>query len=368
MMRELAKKWIPDLVAYEPGKPLEDVARELGLELDDIFKMASNENALGPSPLAIEAMRHSAAAMHIYPDGGAFALRRALADKLDVDADQIVLGNGSNELIVFLSHIFLEPGLNIVMSDKAFVIYKLAAALYQADSIVVPMKNGYTHDLEAMLAAITPATRLVYVGNPNNPTGTMVDPAEIENFMARVPDHVIVVFDEAYIELIEPEERPDTVRYPREGRNVLVLRSFSKGYGLAGLRVGYAVAPNDGTALINHVRQPFNVNAMAQAAAVAALADEEHLRSTRRMVRAGLKQISDGLNEIGIDFVDSKVNFLLIRTGRGREVFQALQRKGVIVRPMDGYGMPEMIRVTVGTAEQNERFIRSLRHVLDERR
>lgn len=367
-MRELAKKWIPDLVAYEPGKPLEDVARELGLELDDIFKMASNENALGPSPLAIEAMRHSAAAMHIYPDGGAFALRRALADKLDVDADQIVLGNGSNELIVFLSHIFLEPGLNIVMSDKAFVIYKLAAALYQADSIVVPMKNGYTHDLEAMLAAITPATRLVYVGNPNNPTGTMVDPAEIENFMARVPDHVIVVFDEAYIELIEPEERPDTVRYPREGRNVLVLRSFSKGYGLAGLRVGYAVAPNDGTALINHVRQPFNVNAMAQAAAVAALADEEHLRSTRRMVRAGLKQISDGLNEIGIDFVDSKVNFLLIRTGRGREVFQALQRKGVIVRPMDGYGMPEMIRVTVGTAEQNERFIRSLRHVLDERR
>ncbi len=367
-MKELAKKWVPELVAYEPGKPLEDVARELGLKLGDIFKMASNENALGPSPLAIESMRRAASEMHIYPDGGAFALRCALADKLKVDADQIVLGNGSNELIVFLSHIFLEPGLNIVMSEKAFVIYKLAAALYQADSIVVPMKNGYTHDLEAMLAAITPATRLIYLANPNNPTGTMVDPSEIESFMARVPDHAVVVFDEAYIELIEHDERPDTIRYVREGRNVFVLRSFSKGYGLAGLRIGYAVAPKEGTSLINHVRQPFNVNAMAQSAALAALSDEEHLRSTRRMVRAGLKQIADGLREIGVDFVDSKVNFLLVGSGRGREVFQALQKKGVIVRPMDGYGMPEMIRVTVGTAEQNERFIRSLRHILDERR
>jgi histidinol-phosphate aminotransferase len=365
-MRELANDWIADLMAYEPGKPLEEVARELGMDDHrDIHKLASNENALGPSPMAVAAMQAAAAEMHIYPDGGAFALRRAIAAKLDLHEDEVMLGNGSNELIVFLSHVFLRPGRNIVMSDKAFVIYRLAASLYQADTIAVPMRD-YSHDLEAMVDAITPETRLLYVANPNNPTGTMVSQAELDRLMERVPEHVVTVFDEAYIDLLPPAEQPDTLKYLRAGRNVFILRSFSKSYGLAGLRIGYALSARAGIELLHHVRQPFNVNAMAQAGALAALEDEQHLAETRSMIAAGLEQLRAGLREIGVDFIDSKVNFLLVRSGRGREVFHELQRRKVIVRPMDGYGMPDMIRVTVGTREQNERFIEQLKQVLQQ--
>jgi len=367
-MRQLANAWIEDLIAYEPGKPLEEVARELGMDdYRDIHKLASNENALGPSPKAVAAMKAAAEEMHIYPDGGAFALRRAIAAKLDIHQDQIMLGNGSNELIVFLSHVFLRPGLNIVMSDKAFVIYRLAASLFQAETIVVPM-DGYTHDLEAMADAVTPETRLLYVANPNNPTGTTVSAGAIENLMESVPEHVIVVFDEAYIDLLPPSEQPDNLRYLRAGRNVYILRSFSKSYGLAGLRIGYALSSKAGIELLHHVRQPFNANAMAQAAALAAIEDSEHLEQTRRLIEAGLKQLRDGLSEIGVDFIDSEVNFLLVRTGRAREIFHELQRGKVIVRPMDGYGMPDMIRVTVGTEEQNRRFLEELERILNESR
>lgn len=367
-MKELANEWIGDLIAYEPGKPLEEVARELGMDDHrDIHKLASNENALGPSPKAVAAMKAAAEDMHIYPDGGAFALRRAIAARLDIHQDQIMLGNGSNELIVFLSQVFLRPGLNIVMSDKAFVIYRLAASLFQAETIVVPM-DGYTHDLEAMADAVTPETRLLYVANPNNPTGTTVGSAAIEDLMERVPAHVIVVFDEAYIDLLPPDEQPETLRYLRTGRNVYILRSFSKSYGLAGLRIGYALSSKAGIELLHHVRQPFNANAMAQTAALAALADDEHLEQTRRMVRKGLEQLREGLRAIGVDFIDSEVNFLLVRTGRAREIFHELQRGKVIVRPMDGYGMPDMIRVTVGTEEQNQRFMAELGKILGKSR
>lgn len=367
-MRKLANDWIEDLIAYEPGKPLEEVARELGMDDHrDIHKLASNENALGPSPMAVAAMKAAAEDMHIYPDGGAFALRRAIASRLDIHPDQIMLGNGSNELIVFLAHVFLRPGLNIVMSDKAFVIYRLAASLFQAETIVVPM-NGYTHDLEAMADAVTPETRLLYVANPNNPTGTTVSSGAIASMMERIPEHVIVVFDEAYIDLLPPEEQPDTLRHLRAGRNVFILRSFSKSYGLAGLRIGYAVSSKTGIELLHHVRQPFNANAMAQTAALAALEDDEHLAQTRRLVRDGLEQLRKGLREIGVDFIDSEVNFLLVQTGKAREIFKRLQRARVIVRPMDGYGMPDMIRVTVGTAEQNRRFLDELGGILNESR
>lgn len=366
-MKSLARDWILELAAYEPGKPLEEVARELGMDdYRDIYKLASNENMLGPSPKAVEAMQSAAGEMNIYPDGGAFEMRRALAEKLEVGEDQVMLGNGSNELIVFLSHVFLNPGDNIVMSDKAFIIYKMAAAMYQADAIVVPM-DGYTHDLDAMVDAITPKTKLLYVSNPNNPTGTMVDESALDRMMERVPNDLVVVFDEAYIELLPPEKQPDTLKYIRDGRNVYLLRTFSKSYGLAGLRIGYALSSEEGIDVLHHVRQPFNVNAMAQKAAVAALADEQHLDATRRLVRAGLEQIEEGLNELGVDFIESCVNFILVRTGRARETFEELQKRKVIVRPMDGYGMPDMIRVTVGTEEHNRCFLEGLRAVVNER-
>lgn len=365
-MKHLAHPWIHRLGAYEPGRPIEEVARELGFEdSEEIVKIASNENSLGPSPKALQAMRKAAKRMHRYPDGGAFSLRRALAAKLGVHMDELLIGNGSNEIIELMGHVFLGPGTNLVMADGAFVVYKLVAAALQADTLAVPMKD-FTHDLNAMLAAITPQTRIVFISNPNNPTGTLVDEAALDRFMARVPDHVVVGLDEAYIELLPPERQPDTLKYVREGRHVFVLRTFSKTYGLAGLRVGYAVAPKHGIELLHRVRQPFNVNAMGQEAARAALDDDEFVERTRRMVKRGLAQLTRGFKAMGLDYVPSVANFILVKVGRGREVFEALQRRKVIVRPMDGYGLPEYLRVTVGRRKENEHFLRALKEVLAE--
>jgi len=363
---QTVKNWIRELAVYEPGKPIEETARELGFEPEEVVKLASNENALGPSPLAVQAMQAAAGQMHLYPDGGGFYLRRALAEHLDVPEDGIVLGNGSNELIVLLTHAFVAPGDEIVMSDRAFVVYQLAAAAYQGRTVRVPMADGVTHDLDAMLRAITPRTRLVYISNPNNPTGTAVEPGAIARFMDAVPDDVVVVFDEAYVELMPPETRPDTLRYVREGRPVYVLRTFSKAYGLAGLRLGYALTTPDGAALLHRVRQPFNVNAMALAAALAALQDEDHLARTRAMLDEGRVYIETECRRMGLDVVPTTANFMLVRTGNGRQVFQALQARRVIVRPMDGYGIPEMIRVTIGTGDENRVFVRALEEVLNE--
>ena len=360
---DLANPWVQGLSVYEPGRPIEEVARELGFaRAADIDKLASNENALGPSPLAMAAMRDAAGTMHRYPDGGAFYLKRALAESLSVDPEMILPGNGSNELIEFLSHVFLGPGRNIVMADCAFVVYRLVAAARRADVIAVPMQ-ALTHDLPAMAAAVNADTRLVFVSNPNNPTGTMVDQAAIDRFMEGVSPDVVVCFDEAYIELLDPARRPDTLRYVRAGRNVVVLRTFSKTYGLAGLRIGYAVAPPAAIVLLNRVRQPFNVNAMAQAAAVAALADHAHVAGTQALVTAGLAYMEEALTGLGLAFVPSVVNFMLVKVGPGRDVFKRLQQAGVIVRPMDGYGLPEYIRVTVGTHAENQRFISALEAV-----
>lgn len=360
---ELANPWIEDLVVYEPGLPIEEVARELGFENpDEIVKLASNENALGPSPRAVDAMHAQAEAMHLYPDGGTFYLRKKLAAHLDVAPNRILPGTGSNELIEFLGHVFLGPGTNIVMSECAFVVYRLVAAAARAETIAVPMVE-LRHDLDAMCRAITPQTRMVFVANPNNPTGTIVSQAEIDRFMAQVPDDVIVCFDEAYVELLEPEDQPDVLRYVREGRNVVVLRTFSKAYGLAGLRVGYAVAPEPCIALLNRVRQPFNVNAMAQAAACAALDDTAHLKQTRRMVRDGIARFEAGFKALGLHWVPSGVNFVLVDVGAGRKTFEALQQHGVIARPMDGYGMPDHIRITIGTRAENAKCLAALQQV-----
>ncbi len=366
-MKSLANTWIESLIRYEPGKPIEEVARELGFDSAvDILKLASNENTLGPSPHAIAAMREAAAKMHFYPDGGAFYLRRALAGHLGVTMDQVILGNGSNELIMLLSHVFLRPGANIVMSQCAFIIYKLVAAAFQAETVMTPMRD-FTHDLDAMARAITPDTRLVYVANPNNPTGTRVEPDAVERFMDAVPEHVIVVFDEAYVELLPENLAPDTLKYVHQGRNVFVLRTFSKTYGLAGLRIGYAVSTPDGIDLLNRVRQPFNANAMAQTAALAALDDIEHVAAGRRMVREGVAWLGRAFAEMGLASVPSFANFMLVDVGDGVAVFQALQRKKVIVRSMKPYGLPDHIRVTVSNEADNAFFIQALKEVQFER-
>ncbi|MBN1671703.1 MAG: histidinol-phosphate transaminase [Kiritimatiellae bacterium] len=363
---ELADPAIAQLAVYEPGKPIGEVAREIGLaSADAIIKLASNENALGPSPLALEAMRAAAAQMHVYPDGGAFYLRQALAEQLGVEPGQLLMTNGSNEGIELMAHVFLGPGTNIVMSERAFVVYRLIAAGARAETIAVPMQ-GFTHDLKRMLRAITPETKIVFVANPNNPTGTLVDEKAIARFMKDVPEHVVVAFDEAYVELLPPDQQPDTLQYVREGRNVVLLRTFSKTYGLAGLRIGYAVAPEACVNLLHRVRQPFNVNAMALAAAQAALRDEAHVEQTRKLVRDELAFYADSLAQARIAYVPSVANFLLAKVGDGRKVFEAMQREGVIVRPMDGYGLPEYVRITLGTRPQNEKCMAALVKVLRE--
>jgi len=363
---DMANSWIHALVTYEPGRPIEEVAREFGYDsADDILKMASNENGLGPSPLAVEAMRESAAEMHRYPDGNAYYLKQALSGKLGVKPAQLLPANGSNEILELIGHVFLGPGTNIVMSDYAFMVYRLVAASFQSNVVAVPMKR-FTHDLDAMLEAIGPETRIVFIGNPNNPTSTMVDEITIDRFMDRVPSRVIVCFDEAYIDLLPAEDQPDTLKYVKEGRCVILLRTFAKTYGLAGLRIGYAIAPEDCMALLNRVRQPFNVNAMAMVAAVAALKDDGHVKRTQNMIRAGLAYLEGEFGRMALPYVPAVANFVLVRVGKGREVFEALMRKGVIVRPMDGYGLPQYVRITVGTQAENERCVSALESVLRE--
>ncbi len=355
-----AKPWVGALATYQPGKPIEEVARELGLgDPSTILKLASNENSLGPSPRALEAMARVAGRMHIYPDGDSFYLRDALARTLKVSREELFLGHGSNEILALLAHIYLGPGTSAVMSQYAFVVYKLVTALYEGVSIEVPARE-FGHDLDAIRAAIRPDTRLVFVANPNNPTGTLLPAEALYRFLDALPPHVVAVLDEAYIELLPPRQQPDTLRYVRERKNVFVLRTFSKAHGLAGLRIGYAVAAPEGIALLNRVRQPFNVNAMAQAAALAALDDEAHLARTRMMVEEGLDQLSQGLAAMGVGYVPSAANFVLVKVGKGREYFEALLRQRVIVRPVDNYGLPEYIRVTVGTREENQRFLDAL--------
>jgi len=358
---DLAHPQLKDLVAYEPGKPIEDVARELGLEPEQIVKLASNENPLGPSPRAIEAMREALAQAHIYPDGGAWKLRNAIADKLSLARENIIMGNGSNEIIELLGHAFLKPGMNVVVADHAFVVYKLMATLFGAETIEVP-DPGFAHDLEAMAAAITPQTREIFIANPNNPTGTLVSQEEIDRFMERVPAHVIVVFDEAYYEFLE--EPPDTLKYVREGRNVVVLRTFSKIQGLAGTRIGYGIAPPGLAEVLQKCRQPFNVNAIAQAGALAGLKDEQHITLTRKVNQVGRAYLQGAFTEMGLEFVPSQANFVMVKVGDGDKLFKEMLAKGVIIRAMGGYKLPEWVRISVGTMEQNERCIRVMRDLL----
>ena len=344
---------------YEPGKPIEDVARELGLDPAGIIKLASNENPWGPSPKAVVAAKAALEQGELYPDGGCFALRHKLAQVHGLGADQYIIGNGSNEIIELLGHVFLRPGDEVVFGAPAFVVYRLVTLLFGAKVVEVPLKE-WRHDLDAMRRAITPRTKLVFVASPNNPTGTANDAAELTTWARTLPDHVVTIFDEAYAEYLAPEAAMDLRPLVAEGRKVIGLRTFSKIYGLASLRVGYGYASPEMAGLLNRVRQPFNVNAIAQAAAVAALDDREFAEKCTRENWVGLRQIESGLRALGLEWVPSAANFMLVKVGDGAGIFAALQARGVIVRPVKVYGLPEWVRVTVGTPDQNRRLLAEL--------
>jgi histidinol-phosphate aminotransferase len=298
--------------------------------------------------------------LHRYPDGGAFQLREALADRWKVTSDHIILGNGSDEILGMLARTFLSPGDEAIMADHTFVIYKMEVMAAHGKAVTVPLKQ-WRHDLTAMAAAITPRTRLLFLCNPNNPTGTMVSADEVARLLARVPEHVVVVFDEAYFEYVRSSEFPDSMAYVKQGRNAIVLRTFSKIYGLAGLRIGYGVTTPEITNLLNRVRPPFNANSIAQRAALAALGDDEHVAKSRAVNQAGMEQVVTGLTALGFAPVPSEANFVYFDVGRdGRQVFDALLRQGVIVRHIEGY----MIRVTIGQAEENQAFLTALARML----
>src|SRR6266571_6439994 len=357
---DLANPQLRDITVYEPGKPIEETARELGIEPDAIIKLASNENPLGPSPRAVQAMRAALENAHLYPDGSGFYLCKAIAAKLGLAPENIIPGNGSNEALEFLGHAFLdgEREDEVIASEYAFVVYKLIATSFGARMIEVPSPD-YQQDLEGMLEAVTPKTRLIFIPNPNNPTGTLISQRKIDNFMSRVPENIIVIFDEAYFEFLD--NPPDTLRFVREGRNVVVLRTFSKIHGLAGLRIGYGVAPPDLVEVLHKTRQPFNVNSIAHAGALAALNDEAHQRETKRVVDQGRAYLQEKFAEMKIQFVAGVANFVMVNVGDGPAVFEELLKRKIIVRQLNGYGLPEWVRISVGTMEGNEKCIAALR-------
>ncbi len=358
---ELAKPEVRSQPVYEPGKPIEDVARELGLDPTSIIKLASNENAFGTSPLAIEAAREALEQSEMYPDGGCYRLREKLAEKWQFAPDQFVIGNGSNEILELLGHVFLRPGDEVVMGNPAFIVYKLVTLLFGAKPVEVPLVD-HRHDLNRLADAVTKKTRLVFVPSPNNPTGTANTEGELRAFARQMPDHVIVVYDEAYAEYLESP--PDLRPLISEGCKVICLRTFSKIYGLAALRVGYGYSSREMATLLNRVRQPFNINAIAQSGAVAALADDNFVSKCREQNQAGLEQLAVGFEAMGSTYVPSVANFLLAKVGAGARIYQELQARGVIVRPMGPYGMPEWLRFTVGSHEQNEAALRELKALI----
>lgn len=359
---DYANPFVLDLKAYEPGKPIEETARELGLQPADIVKLASNENALGPSSMAVEAMQKAAEGVHIYPDGAAFELRSALAKRCGVSFNETVVGTGSSEIIELTAHAFLNPRAEVIAAKHAFSMYPIVSKLFGARYVEVPNKPDWSHDLNAMLAAITPDTRVIFITNPTNPIGTVVTQQEVDDFMARVPDHVLVCFDEAYREFAD--EQIDTVKFVKQGRNVIVLRTFSKVYGLAGIRVGYGLAKEEICTTLHKCREPFNLNSLAQVAALAALNDDEHVQRTVAMTREGMKAYESAFRDMGLEWIPSQANFVLVKVGQGKKVFREMLQKGVIVRAQDGYGLPEYIRITIGTNRQNARCIAVLREVL----
>jgi histidinol-phosphate aminotransferase len=359
----LAPAYVRAIAPYQAGKPIAELAREYGIDERTIVKLASNENPLGMPESAQRAMLAAFGELARYPDANGFDLKAALSARIGVAEDWLTLGNGSNDVLELAAHAMLQPGLSAVYAQYSFIVYALATQETGARAIVVPAKD-YGHDLRAMREAIAPDTRIVFVANPNNPTGTFVPAAEVEAFLASVPPQVVVVLDEAYNEYLEPSLRFDSTAWVRRFPNLVVTRTFSKAYGLAGLRIGYAVAQPPMTDLLNRIRQPFNVNSLAQAAAVAALADTGFLERSYSLNREGLRHLQASFDELGLAYVPSFGNFVLVKVGDAREINERLLRAGVIVRPVAGYGLPEWLRVSVGLPDENRVFLDALRKAL----
>lgn len=351
------------IAPYQPGKPVSELAREMGLEESGIIKLASNENPLGVSPLAQRAIQSVLGELSRYPDGNGFELKRALGQRYGVALEQIVLGNGSNDVLDLAARAFLTPADEAIYSQHAFAVYPLAVQAMGARGIEVPARD-YGHDLEAVARAITTRTRLAFIANPNNPTGTFVPAYELEAFIASVPAHVLIVLDEAYNEYLPEEVRTDTVAWLKRFDNLVISRTFSKVYGLAGLRAGYALASSEVADLMNRVREPFNVNSVALAAAAAALGDDEFVKRSYELNRAGMTQVTAGLDALGLRYIPSFGNFVSFEVRNAPAIFQALLKAGVIVRPIGGYGMPNHLRVSIGLESENARFLASLRQAL----
>ena len=356
---DLAPAYIRSIAPYQPGKPIAELARELGMHPDKIIKLASNENPLGVSPLAMSAIQAAIADLARYPDGNGFELKQALAKRYGVEMAQIVLGNGSNDVLNAAARAFLGPASEAVYSQHAFAIYALEIQYTGARGVQAPARE-FGHDTSAMLAALTPRTRMLFIANPNNPTGTLIGAAELHGFLRKVPPQVIVVLDEAYNEYIPAALKSDSLAWLAEFPNLIVTRTFSKAYGLAGLRVGYAFAHPGVADLMNRVRQPFNVNSISLAAAAAALDDHEFVRRSFELNQAGMRQVTAGLARLGLDFIPSAGNFVSVDVKDGAAVFQRLLERGVIVRPIGAYGMPAYLRVSIGLESENARLLEAL--------
>ncbi|OQY44933.1 MAG: histidinol-phosphate transaminase [Candidatus Parabeggiatoa sp. nov. 2] len=356
---KLATDSVQGIQPYQPGKPIEELEREYGIK--NAIKLASNENPLGPSPFVLEAMQASLKNIARYPDGNGFALKKALAKKHGVDMDMITLGNGSDNLLELVARTFVTPAHSVIFSQYAFAVYPIVAQAIGARAIVTPAKN-WGHDLTAMQAAIRDDTRLIFVANPNNPTGTWVDKPHLKAFLDAVPEHVLIVMDEAYFEYAsENPDYPNSLEWTTDYPNLIVTRTFSKAYGLAGLRVGYSISHPDVANLLNRVRSPFNVNHLAIVAATAALDDSEYLKKSVALNRAGMQQLTQAFNKMKLEFIPSLGNFVSVNVGDGANVYEWLLRQGVITRPLgEGYGMPQHLRVSIGTAAENAAFIEAL--------
>jgi histidinol-phosphate aminotransferase len=352
---------IRTLIPYAPGKPIEEVEREYGIT--NSVKLASNENPLGPAPRALEAIRAKLGQLHLYPDGDCFYLKERVAEQLGVAPDQLIFGNGSNEIIELAARTFLRPGDEAVMARQAFIVYKLLVQAIGGVAKQIPLRD-FTHDLEAIANAVSPKTRIVFLANPNNPTGTIYRREAWERFLERLPEEVLIIADEAYFEYVRDPEYPDSLHYHDRGKTILTLRTFSKLYGLAALRIGYGVAGKEVVDLMHRVRQPFNVNAVAQWAALAALDDKEHVRRSLAANREGMEFLNSEFDKLGLPYVPSHGNFVLVRVGNGNELYRSLLAQGVIVRPVGAYELPEHVRVTVGKMDENRCFIAALRRII----
>lgn len=365
---QLAPQYVRGIAPYQGGRPISEIAREFGFQESQIVKLASNENPLGMSPKARDAMLAAAADLGRYPDGNGFELKAAISKRFEIPADWITLGNGSNDILELAAHAFLQPDRESVYSQHSFAVYALATQATGAKAVVVPATSGLGHDLLAMCKAVNERTGIVWVANPNNPTGTFIPAAEMKSFLRDLPQRVLVILDEAYTEYLSDADRYNAFEWVADMPNLLVSRSFSKAYGLAGLRIGFGVAQPGITDLLNRIRQPFNVNSLAQAAACAALFDDAFLATSRRVNQEGLQQLIAAADALGLPYVPSWGNFLLIKMGHaadaGMQVFQALLAKGVITRPVANYGLPQWLRISIGTREENTKCIQALREVI----